>query len=607
VFRKRHRRTSTFAVTAVLGTCALISVAGVTQVPVVAHATTPTPTLTATPNSGLEDGQFVVVSFANFPPGSAYDFRQCIASPVNVDTDCTSIVQGLTVVLDATGAGQTFVPVYSDADSALEDQAGTNEIVCNNTTPCTLDAMSDPDNLATGTLIPITFGQSPGDCPPPGINGIVGAGASSAYRAIYTWESAVCQPPTNLAVDYALKNSPDGVNAWFEGESEFAVTGPWGPGFEPTAPVSTNPPTQTWDYAPITASSVVLAYRVYDRRGPQITSLTLTPAQIAATFVGTDDDWSTDKTIEKLNPGVEFPTKMVPYARADYSEETWTFTSWLSAVAPTVWTYGPQEIFPAQLGSTDITGSSKLAFDVVTNPPTGDFSDYGTIGFMDSSTAAFYGLPIVNIKNADGTVTAATPATLAKALSDATVNSDGTVTPNYNPTDGSYPMLLPAYLMAPTNDVKWNVGLSIQQFIDYAVQGGQTTLPAGYTPLTAQLVNVALAAAKAIPTVAPPTPSPTPTPEPTPIPQPVVTVTIPPPLPVETPLPTPAATPSPSPTAAPVTAPSAAVFTPSLLLTGSPTQFVFPAIALIAVLGVLGGLGLEMSGWLRRRRRKGEE
>jgi hypothetical protein len=594
------------AMSVALGAAALISVAGVTQLPVVAHATTPTQTLTATPNSGLEDGQYVVVSFTDFPPGSAYDFRQCIATPVDVNTDCTAIVSGLTVVLDATGTGQTFVPVYSDADSALEDQAGTNQIVCSNTSPCTLAAMSDPDNLATASLIPITFGQSPGDCPPPGINGIVGAGASSAYRAIYTWESAVCQPPTDLAVDYALKNSPDGVTAWFQGESEFAVTGPWGPGYEPTAPVSTSPPTQTWEYAPLTASSVVLAYRVYDRRGPQITSLTLTPAQIASTFEGIDDDWSTDKAVEKLNPGVEFPTKIVPYARADYSEETWTFTSWLSAVTPTVWTYGPQEIFPAQLGSIDITGSAKLAFDVVNNPPTGDFDDYGTIGFMDSSTAAFYGLPTVNIENADGTVTAATAANISKALNEATVNADGTVTPNYNPTDGSYPMLLPTYLMAPTNDVTAPVGRAIQQFIDYAVQGGQTTLPAGYVPLTTQLVNISLAAAKAIPTIAPPTPTPEPTPQPTA--EPLVTVQAPPPVaPVITPLPTAVATPAPSPTAAPVTAPSAAVVSPSLLLTGSATQLVFPAVVVVAALGLLGGLGLEAAGWRRRRRHKEDE
>lgn len=594
---------SAVATGVVLVTAALFSVAGMAQasVVVVQAKGTATPTIAAQPNSGLEDGQFVVVTFTGFPAGSAYDFRQCIATPVNIDTDCTAIVSDLTVVLSKTGAGQTFVPVYSDADSALENQGGTDEIVCTNTSPCTLAAMSDPDNLATASLVPITFGQSPGDCPPPGVNGIIGAGASSAYRAIYTWESAVCQAPTDLAVDYALKNSPDGVSAWFEGESEFAVTGPWGPGFEPVAPASTSPPTRTWDYAPLTASSVVLAYRVYDRRGPQITSLTLTPAQIAGTFVGTDDDWSTDPTITALNPGVQFPTKMVAYARADYSEETWTFTSWLSAVAPTVWTFGPQEIFPASLGSTDITGSSKLAFDVVTNPPTDDFSDYGTIGFMDSSTAAFYGLPVVNIKNADGTVTAATPATLSKALDDSTLNTDGTITPDYNPTDGSYPMLLPTYLMAPTNDVTAAVGTSIQQFLNYAVQVGQTTLPAGYVPLTSQMVNVSLAAAKAIPTTPPPTPAPTP--QPTPTPQ--VTVTVPVVAP-PTLAPTPAPTPAPSPTPSAVSAPSAAVVTPSLLLTSSSSQFVLPVVGIVAVIGLLGGAAAEVVGWRRRRQKPGD-
>ena len=73
------------------------------------------------------------------------------------------------------------------------------------------------------------------------------------------------------------------------------------------------------------------------------------------------------------------------------------------------------------------------------------------------------------------------------------MNSDGTITPNYSPTDGAYPMLLPTYLMAPTNDVSAGVGKSIQQFLNYAVQAGQTTLPTGYVPLTTALVNESLA------------------------------------------------------------------------------------------------------------------
>ena len=88
-----------------------------TELPVVARAQGVTsPTITASPNSGLQDGQFIVVTFTDFPPGSAYDFRQCIAAPVNIDTDCTAIVPGLTVVLDSKGFGNTYVPIYTDAD-----------------------------------------------------------------------------------------------------------------------------------------------------------------------------------------------------------------------------------------------------------------------------------------------------------------------------------------------------------------------------------------------------------------------------------------------------------------------------------------------------------
>jgi phosphate transport system substrate-binding protein len=602
--RRRYRMGTALTLGVVLSAAALCSVAGMgqTSVLLVRAQGTATPTLAARPSTGLEDQQFTVLTFKGFPPSSAFDFRQCIAQPVTIATDCTAIVPSLTVVLSKKGTGNTYVPVYADSDSALENAGVTGSITCNNASPCVIAAMPDPNDLTTATRVPITFGQSPSDCPPPGVNGIVGAGASSAYRAIYAWESAFCQPPANLAIDYALRNSPDGVNGWFAGQSQFAVTGPWASAYKPVATPSTSPPTQTWKFAPLTASSVVLAYRIYDIRGPQVTTLTLTPAQVAEVFEGRDPDWGTDPTITALNPGVEFPTKITPYARADYSEETWTFTSWLAATSPTVWTYGAQEIFPAQLGSTDITGSAKLAFDVVTNPlGSGDWLDFGTIGFMDSSTAAFYGLPVLNIKNADGSVTAATPATVAQALTDAstTPNTDGTISPSYNPADGAWPMLLPTYLMAPTDDVSASVGKSIQQFLNYAVGAGQTSLPTGYVPLTTTLVNESLAAAKAIPTTAP---SPTPTPTPTPTVAPVINLSIPPPVvPSATPFATPASTPATSPTPAPVTAPSAAVVNPSLLLTGSASQFVFPVVMVVAAFGLLGGAGFEALAWRRRR------
>jgi hypothetical protein len=134
---------------------------------------------------------------------------------------------------------------------------------------------------------------------------------------------------------------------------------------------------------------------------------------------------------------------------------------------------------------------------------------------MDSSTAAFYGLPTVQIKRADGSLISATPAAITQAIADATTQADGTLALNYaDPNPNAYPMPMPTYLVAPTNTIDISRGAVLAGFLRYAVQDGQASLPAGYAPLPAALVSESLQVAGAIPASPPPTPHPTPTPGP---------------------------------------------------------------------------------------------
>jgi ABC-type phosphate transport system substrate-binding protein len=559
------------------------------------HATPSGPAVTAQPNSSISDGQYLRVSFTGFTPGEPFDFRQCIASPVTISTDCTPIVEinhsAVTAIADRKGAGATYVPVYSGTDQLLANDGGTGSIICDVTHPCTVALMPDPNSLTTSVLVPITFAPSQDLCPPPGAGAVVGSGSATAYRAMYSWEAAVCQPPSSLAVQYSLKNSPDGVLSFLSGSTQFGITGPWSPTYLPTS--NTSPP-QTWDYAPITMSGLVLAYRMYDRRGPQITTLTLTPDLIAKVFNGSLNDLATDSTVAALNPRVQFPSLLNTFVRAEHSAESWVFTSWLAANAPTVWTYGTDEIFPAPAGVIAATGSAAVGFDVVSNPNQ-TFAGQGTIGFMDSSTAAYYGLPTVNIANADGTVTPATTSTIAKAVSEATLNSDRTVTPATG-DETAWPMLIPTYMMAPTNLVTPANGTTIANMLRYGVQAGQANLPLGYVPLRSDMVTASLAAAAAIPVTAPP---------PTPIPLP--------PTPTfssnsnfgsfTAPKVVPSA--SPSPAAAPAipgTGTVTAVATSApLLLSGDDSHLFLPAAMGFAALCVFGGVLTEVYGRARRR------
>ncbi|HEX4578484.1 MAG TPA: neocarzinostatin apoprotein domain-containing protein [Candidatus Dormibacteraeota bacterium] len=466
------------------------------------------PAVTLSPATELVDGQFVRVTLTGFQANWAVYFRECIASPTNVATDCTGINQsvGQTTITDGSGNGEAYLSVYAGSDQALKNSGGTGSITCDATHACSLLAAINGTNLVGAVAAPLGFGPSPDSCPPPAVNGILGAGAATAYRAMYRWESTVCLPPSNLSVGYAVNNSIDGLNSFGAGLTQFAITGPTLPQTLP----STAPP---FKYAPVTASALVLAYRMYDRRGPQITNLTLTPWLISQIYEGNIPNFAVNQDIAYLNPGVEFPGRTGVFARAEHSAETHVLTSWLYAtLGPGSWPAGVRDIFPIPAsGVTGATGSAAVGFHVV--DPSTDFTGQGNIGFMDSSTAAFYGLPTVKIRRSDGSIIAATPATIQQALADATTNADGTITPNYATFDpNAYPMPLVSYMTTPTNSIAPSQGATLAAFLRYAVQTGQSNLPAGYVPLTASMVNTSLKAADSIPFKTPPSATPSPSP-----------------------------------------------------------------------------------------------
>jgi phosphate transport system substrate-binding protein len=573
--------------------------------------------LVATPGVGLTDGQFVKLAFSGFAPSSGISFRQCIAGPVTIATDCTAANQQVTGVTDDNGAGTTYLPVYAGTDQLLENDGRTGTILCDQAHPCVIAGFPPGSTLSTAVLASISFGPSPDACPPPSADSVLGSGSSSAYRAIYQWESTVCQPPANLSVGYTVSNSEDGVSNFLAGLTQFGVSGP----FPPPAPAQG---AQTFRFAPLTTSALVLGYRMYDRRGPQITSLTLTPDLIAQIFLGEVSNWNVNAAIQALNPGIEFPSREVTFARAEHSAQTFVFTSWLAAAAPATWTPGPAEIFP--LPPSGVVGVTGNVGPKVVDPTT-DFTDQGNIGFMDSSSAAFYGLPTVQIKRPDGSVVAATRAAITQAIADATVNADGTITTNYTNADpAAYPMPMPTYMMAPTNTISPDAGTTLAAFLRYAVQTGQANEPPGYAPLPANLVNDSMEVAAAIPAPAPSTPTPSPASvhvAQTPPPQ---NPTLPklPPLPsaaaTATPcaLGSPAASPSPSSSPSPSCAAASAVThhkgvppTPSaqqraeiagLVRASDPTatRYILPSVATLAVIGL--AFGPLVQGLARRRR-----
>lgn len=469
------------------------------------HVRASTATLALTPNTNVVDGQYVKVDLTGLQPSVGVAFRQCVASPVHVGTDCTSTL-GISTVGGPSGTAETYLPLYSGKDPMLKNASGA-QIPCDAGHACVLAAVFDLTDLSNAAFATIGLAASPDDCPDPGASAVFGSGAATAYRAIYGWQSTACLPPYNLPMIYAVNNSFDGVASFAQGQQQanYAVTGPQ----PPLALPSTAPP---YKVAPLTGSGVVLAYKMYDQRGFQITNLTLTPWMIRRIYSGGLNNLAADPGVNSINPGVQFPQVLHGYSRADHSSETWVFTSWLWAnLGPGSWPYGPLSVFPPELGSVTKTGSRAIG-NAVSNPFTPWYST-GNIGYMDSSTAAYYGLPTVNIltpatATSPATTVAATPTTIAQGLSLATQNPDGTYTPAYTPTDPTaYPMSIVSSMLVPTDQITPANGKVLAAFLKYCVQAGQTTLPGGYTPLPAAMVNRSMAVANLIPQTEPSTPA----------------------------------------------------------------------------------------------------
>lgn len=465
------------------------------------HAAAAGPTAIATPNTNIGDGQWVSVSVTGDAPGTSIGFRECVAGATNVATGCTHLFSRMYATTDATGAATTYVPVYANADPLLGNSGNTAAIVCDSGHACVIAATADNSDLVGAAFAPLSFAPSTTDCPSPGPSAVFGTGAATAYRAVYRWQATTCVAPYSIGTIYGLSNSFDGVSTFGLGQDQanFAVTGP-------VPPFTLPPSAPTYKMAPITSSALVLGYRIFDRRGTQITNLTLTPWLISQIFEG-QVSLSSNPDIAFLNPGVQFPSEILPVARAEHSAETYVFTSWLSAtLGKGSWPSGTQSIFPNTFSGVQHTSGSRGVAAAVQDPITAYVgSATGLIGFMDSSTAAYYGLPTVNIKMPSGTTISPTPAAIAKGLSLATQNADGTWTPDYTPSDPTaYPMSYPSYLVAPTNQISGDQGKTLAAFLKYAVQQGQTGLPAGYVPLPTYMVNQSLAVADAIPQVSTP-------------------------------------------------------------------------------------------------------
>ncbi len=320
---------------------------------------------------------------------------------------------------------------------------------------------------------------------------LVGAGASSQDAAQQAWIAGFQTANPEVTIDYDPSGSGAGRETFLEGASAFAgsdrafndeeiAEG----GFAACAPDS------DLVELPLYISPIAV---IFNLEG--IDSLNLDAATLAGIFNGTITTWN-DPAIAGQNEGVELPaTAITPVHRSDDSGTTENFTEYLNAVAPDVWTWEADGVWPLESGEA-AQGTSGLV-DAVTNGT-------GTIGYADASRAGDLGTVAVQVGSeyveyspeAAAAIVDASPLVEGRASTDLAIELDRTTE-----EAGVYPIVLISYLIGCAEYAEPdNVELVKSYFSYIASEEGQQAgaEAAGSAPISEQLREQVTAAIDAI-------------------------------------------------------------------------------------------------------------
>jgi phosphate transport system substrate-binding protein len=179
------------------------------------------------------------------------------------------------------------------------------------------------------------------------------------------------------------------------------------------------------------------------------THLKLSGSVLAGIYQGTITNWNNAR-IAGLNSGVTLPNlPIVPVHRVESSGDTFLFTSFLSAAAPSAWTLSPDTsiTWPNVPGALSAMGNGGM---VTTCKATPGCVAYIGISYLKQATTA--GLGYAALENKAGAFELPTAAAIgaeADSFTSATPAS-GTVSMIYGTTAGGYPIVNYEYAVVST-------------------------------------------------------------------------------------------------------------------------------------------------------------
>jgi phosphate transport system substrate-binding protein len=222
-----------------------------------------------------------------------------------------------------------------------------------------------------------------------------------------------------------------------------------------------------------------------------VTDLKLSPETLAGIFAGTVKTWNAAE-IKADNSGASLPSTPIQVVhRSDGSGTTNAFTSYLTAVSPTVWKAGAGKDVPWPTGQ-GAKGSDGVTAAVKQTD--------GAIGYAEVSYAKGSGLGIASIKNPYGSFVQPDADNVAAALAEATTPDNLKIVPNYKPTDAkAYPISTPTWVLVFAKPADAAKGKLLKAFLEYAVGAGQLSAKGlYYAPLPSALQDKVKAAVESI-------------------------------------------------------------------------------------------------------------
>jgi phosphate transport system substrate-binding protein len=200
---------------------------------------------------------------------------------------------------------------------------------------------------------------------------LAGAGSSAQAAAQEAWVAGFNSTYPDVSVNYDPVGSGGGREQFIAGGTDFAGTDSYFKDDEGELSKAKERCGGDIVEVPAYLSPIALPFNLEG-----VDSLNLGPEEIAGIFAQKITKWN-DPAIAKINPDVKLPDlKITPVNRSDESGTTNNFQQYLSAAAPDVWTYEPDDVFPVK-GGEAAQGTSGVVGAVE--------GGNGTIGYADAS------------------------------------------------------------------------------------------------------------------------------------------------------------------------------------------------------------------------------